>query len=319
MIRLLFVFSLLICCIANAQEGTVLLSKKQVKIGEPFTLAYKVKLKTSQKPKFYPASSILPCFISNSKDFTSKKAGKDALEIQKAFRDTVIKTASGLEWIGVYDLIAWDSGFYQLPVQQVELGKQVIHFPVTMFEVKLAAQIPGKALFDIEEVALEEPSFGETFSTILRQYGWIIALICLTVLIVFVWKKRKRKKRSQVKTPTPESQAIDAIDRLNQKRLWESGQLKLHYVELSMILRQFISSIYTINFLERTTTETELLLREKQVDKALIRTLTHLLEEADLVKFAKSKPESTEILARSNQAKALIKELYAQPNKENVN
>jgi len=315
---LLTLLNFLFLGITYAQQGTVLLSKKQLKIGEPFTLVYKISLKTPEKLQFNAASKTLPYKLSNSPKFLQVKSGREALEIRNKFRDTTIKTSAGFEWIGIYELIAWDSGFYQLPIQQAKLGKKIIQFPISTFEVRLTSKIPGKTLFDIEEVALEKPSLWENIKTFLKRYAWIFGLTALILIITLIWKKRKKKALFLGHHSTPESIALAAIDTLNEKRLWEANQLKLHYVELSMVLRQFISSIYALNFLERTTTETTMLLKEKRVNPEAIILLIQLLEEADLVKFAKSKPEKEEVIARSNQAKTLIKQLYSESTKQHV-
>jgi len=102
---------------------------------------------------------------------------------------------------------------------------------------------------------------------------------------------------------------IQKIDELNSKKLWMKNQLKEHYVELSYILRIYLSQKLTLNLLEKTSEEAILLLSTLSLEETLLDEIQLILEQSDLVKFAKSIPEEFVIIKNSNLTKEIIKRL----------
>ena len=64
------------------------------------------------------------------------------------------------------------------------------------------------------------------------------------------------------------------------------------------------------DFLEKTTLETSLLLKQKALPENQINAIVGILEKSDMVKFAKSAPEEYEILKTSTLTKEIIKEVH---------
>ena len=101
---------------------------------------------------------------------------------------------------------------------------------------------------------------------------------------------------------------ILAIESLEKRRLWEDDKLKLHYIELSYIMRSYLSARYNLNLLEKTTIETRLLLREAGLHAETINGISQILNQSDMVKFAKSTPDEMTILKVSIKAKQIVAE-----------
>ncbi|MEO6037440.1 MAG: hypothetical protein ABIQ93_03435, partial [Saprospiraceae bacterium] len=80
------------------------------------------------------------------------------------------------------------------------------------------------------------------------------------------------------------------LEVLARKKLWQSGQLKPYYAELTFILREYLQKRYGIPALESTTEETLAYLQQQDFPEALRQPLAETLLQADLVKFAKSMP-----------------------------
>ena len=83
--------------------------------------------------------------------------------------------------------------------------------------------------------------------------------------------------------------------------MWQNNEIKKYYSELTEIVRAYIEKELKIPALEITTHELVDILsafnKSKTIDasKETIKKLNALLQEADLVKFAKSTPLSHEI------------------------
>ena len=70
-----------------------------------------------------------------------------------------------------------------------------------------------------------------------------------------------------------------------------------------------MSDILQIHLLEKTTSETKLLLAQKGIKKDLIAKIEDVLQQSDMVKFAKSTPDEITILSVSIIAKEIIQEI----------
>jgi hypothetical protein len=53
----------------------------------------------------------------------------------------------------------------------------------------------------------------------------------------------------------PHVWALKELDKLNQKKLWQSGEVKSYYSELTDIARTYIELRYKIPAMEKTTDE----------------------------------------------------------------
>jgi hypothetical protein len=90
--------------------------------------------------------------------------------------------------------------------------------------------------------------------------------------------------------PLPHEWAFRALDELEKKRLWQSGEIKEHYTLLTAILRGYLERRYSINALEQTSDEIILQLRQQSLSNDLLDDTAELLSVSDLIKFAKGNP-----------------------------
>jgi hypothetical protein len=88
---------------------------------------------------------------------------------------------------------------------------------------------------------------------------------------------------------------------LEKKELWQHGEVKAYYSELTDIVRNYIEEAIDIPAMESTTSElieglkTASQKKKMKLSKETIDSLFVVLKQADLVKFAKSKPLDFEI------------------------
>lgn len=86
------------------------------------------------------------------------------------------------------------------------------------------------------------------------------------------------------------------MKQLEKKELWQKGEIKNYYSELTDIARNYIEEAIHIPAMESTTSELIAGLRMAAVKKNMsltqetVENLERVLKQADLVKFAKSKP-----------------------------
>jgi len=146
---------------------------------------------------------------------------------------------------------------------------------------------------------------------------WIIITLVITGLVYFVlYYLKKRKKAEPIFRPSPKPNippyqlALDTLDTLKRKKLWQNGHLKEYYTELTDIVRTYIEGQFHIQALESTTDEIlEDIIPVVRNDQARQKLQESLLL-ADLVKFAKEKPQPLENDVCFNHVTDFIRESY---------
>jgi len=133
--------------------------------------------------------------------------------------------------------------------------------------------------------------------TLLEILPWLLLLIVLVSALVlyryYLIRKRARillaPKPPKPKIP-PHTRALDALEKLRQKKLWQNGRLKEYHSELTDILRHYIEERFEIMAVEMTSTEILDTAKESNLPEQATEKLTTILQRADIVKFAKGIP-----------------------------
>lgn len=151
-------------------------------------------------------------------------------------------------------------------------------------------------------------------------FRWILLGLGILALVFggwWFWKKWKSGKVSEwlsnepVDTRTPEERALDNLEALRQKQLWQSGRVKEYHTELTDTVRTFIEEATGIRATDMTSDETieEMESKKWTVDNSLLR---DIFTTADLVKFAKSEPLPHEHDRSMSEATEFVKSLWEQ-------
>lgn len=136
---------------------------------------------------------------------------------------------------------------------------------------------------------------------------YVIIAVALTLLIVFLvmwWKKRRAARPEPVILLSPLDELQVRLKELYDKKLYEKGRAKEHFIELTRIYKHFLFRTYHFQAEDFTTYETMLVLTQKEADGTIIDNMRFLFNTADLVKFAKFVPDSrvlSEISDKINQ------------------
>lgn len=111
--------------------------------------------------------------------------------------------------------------------------------------------------------------------------------------------------------PAPRSFEEEAIQRLHlllEQSIWENGEIKKFYIELSQIIKGYLEAKYEIPALESTTEELVQLLRGAKMEETLIVEIKNVLIEADLAKYAQQYSSSRDF----RQLLSLVERLVIQ-------
>ena len=206
-------------------------------------------------------------------------------------------------------ITAWDSGSYYIP-------------PISFSENSKTQGL----LLNVQTVILEEGAELKDIKQPMKApigwsdiWPWLVGIIVLA-LIIFLLKKYVFNKKDEVKIEKPkviipaDITAIQQLTALDEAQVWQAGNIKQYYTELSEIIRRYTENRFNFIALELATDEIISELKSK-VNNEQLASITILLQRADLAKFAKSKPDKNE----NKESMQLAKHFVGQTKEKQIN
>ncbi|MBO4599877.1 MAG: hypothetical protein J5641_03970 [Bacteroidales bacterium] len=144
---------------------------------------------------------------------------------------------------------------------------------------------------DIANILRQPYTFGE----IAKVVGIVLGILALVAAIVFVIIRIKNHKPlisiPQAPPLPPDTRALNALEELRQRQLWQQGLVKEYHTELTDIVRNYLEETYNIQSTEMTTDQTLDAFHGSEAYTVEAESmLQQMLQTADMVKFAKSQP-----------------------------
>ncbi len=142
---------------------------------------------------------------------------------------------------------------------------------------------------------------------------WITAGTALVAFLVGLITTRLWKNREQLiptAPPVPAHKiAFRALEVLRNKGLLEKDECNPFYTELSMILRTYLDGRFNLNAPDETTEEiVEEMSRSDELDGAQRNILQEFMRQADMVKFAKGRPDRATMESAFETTKQFVEE-----------
>lgn len=132
-----------------------------------------------------------------------------------------------------------------------------------------------------------------TLGEIMPYIALVLVIGILIFAIIYFYQRKKKNKPLFVKKDKPalppHEEAINKLEELRLKKLWQNDRLKEYHSELTDIIRNYIERRFDFQAMEMVSSEIlERLEGDNQVNDQIKSKLKATLELADLVKFAKS-------------------------------
>ena len=143
-------------------------------------------------------------------------------------------------------------------------------------------------------------------------FRWVLLAVLLAgvgvagyYLITYLQRRKLKEAGNEVVTEPlrpAEEVALEKLDAIKEKKIWQQGQVKEYYTQLTDVVREYIARRFEVSSVEQTSDETlrdiRPLLSER---KDLYEQLRKMLTLADLVKFAKwsTTPDENELSLRN--------------------
>ncbi|MBZ0242416.1 MAG: hypothetical protein K8F24_04310, partial [Bacteroidales bacterium] len=109
----------------------------------------------------------------------------------------------------------------------------------------------------------------------------------------------------------PYKTAIEQLEELRHKKLWQNGHIKAYYSEMTDIVRSYIENQFGVPAVEMTTDEILLGIKPLNINDDASDKLKYCLQIADLVKFAKAEPSPLEHDICLDNSIVFVKESHA--------
>lgn len=233
------------------------------------------------------------------------------MEVIRSYVVDTVRKGDRYDLVKKYGLTQFDSGLYTIPAMRVVINNRTFQTDSIRVEVSnVAVDTLKQNMYDIKPIT-EVPS--NALPEILKYVLILLLIIGIGVLIYIVIRRRQKRKADDLAYKTPIERATTLLQNLEKKELWQKGDVKAYYSELTDIARNYIEEAIHIPAMESTTSELIAGLRDASEMKKMtiaqdtLLNLEKVLKQADLVKFAKSKPLDFEIADdRSKIEKAIV-------------
>lgn len=256
------------------------LNRNQCLIGDHLTLSL-----TLSKPK--QAKISFPTFADT--------INKSIEIIETHTIDTIHKENQQITLKQNLIITTFDTGLITLPplpfiLLTDTLTDTIFTNPILFTVHALPVDTTKQSIFDIKSPIGEPFSWKELLPYIL--WGLLAALVIAVVIYVFI---RIKKKKPIIPIPEkpkdpPFVVALNQLNELKDKKLWQKQLYKQYYSELTDILRIYLEEQFQIPAMESITPELIQHLKNHSFNDELIRNMQSLLTTADFVKFAKATP-----------------------------
>ncbi len=250
------------------------------KIGAEFKLTLKTTIDTASKVAF-PNPKML-----------------GVLEVIQSYPIDTLRKEGRYELIKRFGLTQFDSGRYTIPRMTVLINNKPYFTDSIKVEVdNVVVDTLKQKLYDIKPIA----EVSSSKSWIWKLLLFVLFLAAIGAFVYWFVKKRQIKKIEKEDFKTPIEKATSLLNSLEKKQLWQKGEVKEYYSELTNIARNYIEEAIEVPAMESTTSELIEGLRKASQKKKMslspetFENLEKVLKQADLVKFAKSKPLDFEI------------------------
>jgi len=307
---LTYLIVLLTAPLSMGQQLLVEISNDAILVGEPTTLKFTVKAESQDTIKFNPKQKEIDARLMNQNGGLATDI--TPLEIVYPFIDTFIFNGSAKKWKGEYVLTSWEPGNFVIPGATILINDSTYRFKDISLKCSLVAQDTTMDIYEIREGYTQIPDKPFSFVEFVSDnWCWLIIFPIAIMVFLIIRKLRKREDDDyleEVKPLSLKERTILAINSLEKEELWSKDKLKEHFIELSYILRSYLTNRYSISLLDKTTYEIKLLLTKQGLNEETVDVIARILSQSDMVKFAKSKPDVIAIIRQSTLAKQIIAE-----------
>lgn len=228
---------------------------------------------------------------------------------------------------------AWRARLVAVEAGDVEVGAVTLtaHGPEGREEAIATAAIPVTVASNLGDAAADsaqpEPEPADLKPALEAPRNWTPVFVALAGAAVaaalgfWILRRLRRRPRAEAApTPAPRKPlrppwevAIESLDRIAAADYVGQGEIGRQYVEVTEALRRYLEDRYGVPALESTTTDLDYHLQRAPLRPETSSRILSLLREADLVKFAKARPEPAQARSTEGRAREVVVSTIPRP------
>ena len=252
-----------------------------------------------------------------------KKDRFGEFEVLESFPiDSLAKEGKKIQLIKKYGITHFDSGRFIIPTTKISINSRSFNTDSIEIEVNnVVVDTLKQKMYDIKPI-----TYTKSPPSIWTKYIIGLLIIILIGILLYFFIKKQQEKSNQlhaIEYASPIEKALAFFDLLETNQInSDNFKVKKHYSDLTSIARTYLEEEVKIPALESTTSELYTILKKQakkkliSLDRNLIKKFRSVLETADLVKFAKSNPDQSEIEKDTNFIGQFIKQFDSQIPRE---
>jgi hypothetical protein len=221
-----------------------------------------------------------------------------------------------------FTLTSFEPGTHILQPLGIELNDSLYYTNTTQLFIETVEVDTSKGITDIKGNYQVEYTFAEKAEDWFKRYWPWLAGFAGLVAIFFLFRliKNRRPEKTEPEAPPIPAHiiALATLIKLRQEQAWNSDNKKEYYSELTHTVRLYLEQRFGIHAIEQTTREiiTDLKFADiSEEDKAYLR---KILSEADMVKFAKMKPNDEHGEEHLNKSIAFVEKTKKEEESDHV-
>ncbi|MBT3648700.1 MAG: hypothetical protein HN542_10710 [Flavobacteriales bacterium] len=293
---------------AQNQSVTAVLDQDQILIGEQVSLTITVKTHAADTVEWTMLEDTLRAEIEIVSQGKIDTAFTGADLSQKALTQSLTITS-------------FDSGYFVIRPIEVNVNGNTIESNPLLLSVQTYEIDTAKGIADIKPIAESPFPWKEWFGENWQWFaGGVLFLAILTWLMLYLSKEKPQLVPRRIEPTIPAHEhANQRLVELHSAELWQKGEIKKYYSELTDILREYVELQFHIPALEQTSDEIiQSMRRYPDFSAEQIDQLKRLLFLADLVKFAKENPVGPENETHFTSVESFVVETtpIVEPDKE---
>ena len=238
-------------------------------------------------------SATITADLSNNRALINEEeVWPDTIEAIEIVSGPVWNTDNPQQSTATWKVAFFDTGWIRIPPLLLEIknGAQVDTVYTNDVPIKVLPVLPDSAgLEGLKDIYVQPFDVGYY-----KKYIPHVVIIALLLGGLIFWLRKRKAK--QVEAPPapppqlPEEWATNALTILADRKLWQKGEVKDHYTELTGILREYLERRFGIHAMEQTSDQILRQLKKRNLSTVLLTDTEQLLSIADLIKFAKADP-----------------------------
>lgn len=204
-------------------------------------------------------------------------------------------------------LTAFEEGKFRIPPFQVELNDSVLTTNSNYLLVNTVEVDTSKGIYGNFQNYQTDYTFKERVADFVDNYGFWFLLLMVPIILWLGYKlykkylKKEDEPEPEIKIPAHITALAKLMD-LKTTEAWKREDKKGYYSELTDTVRRYLEERFSIYAMEQTTREIIQNLLNADISENDKQFLRGILAKADMVKFAKFKPNEADAEVALNQS-----------------